>query len=104
MVRTSWFDDNAEHQLIQEQVTKLDLFTSALADGVVSRQELHGQEQRLVAAMQTLEAELGDELHAKVTTVLVELTAYNVMRLLHELQTVPARTLLGDSSHSDVVI
>jgi hypothetical protein len=30
---------------------------------------------------------LSDELHAKVTEVLVELTAYNVMRLLHELQT-----------------
>ena len=40
MARTSWFDDKAEHPVIQEQVT----------------------------------------------TVLVELTAYNVMRLLHELQ------------------
>jgi hypothetical protein len=29
--------------------------------------------------------------HAKVTTVLVEMTAYNVMRLLHELQTARAR-------------
>ena len=54
--------------------SKLESFTSALADGVVSKQELGGQEQRLVAAMKTLEAELSDELHAKVTTVLVELT------------------------------
>ena len=68
MARTSWFDDKAEHPLIQEQVAKLESFTSALADGVVTKQELGGQEQRLVAAMKTLERELSDEQHAKVTT------------------------------------
>jgi hypothetical protein len=41
--------------------------------------------------MKRLEPELGDDLHAKVTTVLVELTAYNVMRLLHELHAERAR-------------
>lgn len=91
MARTSWFDDKAEHALIQEQVTKLQSFTDALADGVVSKQEVDGQEQRLVAAMKQLEPALNDEMHAKVTSVLVELTAYNVMRLLHELQTERAR-------------
>ena len=53
---------------------------------MVTKQELAGQEQRLVAAMKTVEPSLNDELHAKVTDVLVELTAYNIMRLLHELQ------------------
>jgi len=84
--RIDWFDDKAEHPMIQEQITKLDSFTSALADGVVSKNELSGQERRLVTAMKTLEADLSDDLHAKVTTVLVELSAYNVMRLLHELR------------------
>jgi len=87
MARTSWLDDKADHPLIEEQITKLESFTSALADGVVSKQELSGQEQRLIAAMKKVEGDLSDDLHAKVTTVLVELTAYNVMRLLHELQT-----------------
>ena len=91
MARTSWFDDDAEQPLIQEQVNKLESFTSALADGQVSRDELNGQEKRLVAALKQLEPDLGDALHAKVTTVLVELTAYNVMRLLHELQLERAR-------------
>ena len=94
-MRTSWFDEKAEHEAIQDRATKLESFTSALADGVVSKQELGGQEQRLVAAMKTLEAGLSDELHAKVTTVLVELTAYNVMRLLHELQAERARLAFG---------
>jgi predicted transcriptional regulator len=95
VARTSWFDDKAEHPLIQEQVTKLESFTSALADGQVSAKELSGQEQRLMAAMKKLEAELSDDLHAKVTTVLVELSAYNVMRLLHELQAERARMAFG---------
>ena len=40
-----------------------------------------------------VEGELTDDQHAKVTSLLVELSAYNVMRLLHELQT--ARTKLA---------
>ena len=86
MTRTSWFDDDAQHPLIHEQIEKLESFTSALADGQVSKEELSVQEQRLVSVMKALEPDLSDALHAKVTTVLVELSAYNVMRLLHELR------------------
>jgi hypothetical protein len=91
MARASWFDDRAEHALIHEKLETLESFTSALADGVVSKQELDGQEERLVKAMKSLEGTLNDEQHASVTTVFVELTAYNVMRLLHELQSERAR-------------
>ena len=91
VARTSWFDDKAEHPVIQDRVAKLESFTSALADGIVSGEELKSQEHRLVSAMRVLEGELNDDLHAKVTTVLVELTAYDVMRLLHELQAERAR-------------
>ena len=91
MARTSWFDERAEHPVIQEQINKLESFTKAMADGVVEKRELEAQEQRLTAAMKRLEPELSDEQHAKVTTALVELTAYNVMRLLHELHAERAR-------------
>jgi hypothetical protein len=91
MARTSWLDDKAEHPLIQERVQQLDAFTSALADGVITAQELSSQEQRLIAAMKNVESELPDAVHGKMTTVLVEMTAYNVMRLLHELQAGRAR-------------
>lgn len=97
MARTSWFDDKAEHPVIQEQIQKLESFTSALADGVVSKQELGGQEQRLMAAMKQVEPELSDDMHGKVTKLLVELTAYNVMRLLHELQAERARMAFGEA-------
>ena len=58
---------------------------------VFKRQELKEQEGRLIAAMKKVEAALSDDLHAQVTTVLVELTAYDVMRILHELQSERAR-------------
>ena len=95
MARTSWFDDKVEHPVIQERVQKLELFTKAMADGVVSSQELQAQSDRLTSAMKTLEGHLSDEAHAQVTTVLVELSAYNVMRVLHELQAQHARTVFG---------
>jgi hypothetical protein len=86
VARTSWFDEKAEHPAVQERVHKLESFTSALADGVVTLDEVAAQEKRLMEAMKRLEPDLADDVHAKVTTVLVELTAYNIMRLLHELQ------------------
>ena len=95
MARTSWFDEKAGHEAIQDRVRHLDSFTSALADGVISSQELNGQEKRLIEAMKAAEALLTDDQHAKVTTVFVELTAYNIMRLLHELQAERVRLAVG---------
>jgi hypothetical protein len=95
MPRTSWFDDKAGHEAIQDRVRHLESFTSALADGVITSKELDGQEARLVAAMKAAEPLLNDDQHAQVTTVLVELTAYNIMRLLHELQAEKTRLAVG---------
>lgn len=95
MGRTSWFDERGEHPAVQEGVNKLESFTRALADGMVEPRELADQEQRLLAAMRRLEPALDDDLHAKVTAVLVELSAYNIMRLLHELRTQQVRAAFG---------
>ena len=91
MANRSWFDERAEHPTLHERVEELESFTQAMADGVVDKEELKAQEQRLVSAMKGLEPRLSPELHAQVTGVLIELTAYNVMRLLHELQSERAR-------------
>lgn len=95
MARTSWFDDKAGHEAIQDRVNELDSFTSALADGIVTASELAGQEARLIDAMKHAESSLNDEQHAGVTTVLIELTAYNIMRLLHELEGERVRRAVG---------
>ena len=97
MARASWFDEKSEYPIIHDQVQKLQTFTDALADGVVEQSELAAQEQRLVAAMKQLEPALSDELHEKVTRVLVETSAYNIMRLLHELQAERARAAFGNA-------
>ncbi len=91
MAKASWFDERAQVPTLHERVEKLESFTTAMADGVVDTKELEGQEQRLTAAMKALEPKLNDELHGEVTKVMIELTAYNIMRLLHELQTERAR-------------
>ena len=55
------------------------------ADGVIDARELATQEASLVAAMKAVEGSLSDDHHAHVTKLLAELTAYSVMRTLHEM-------------------
>jgi ribosomal protein S13 len=87
MARTSWLDDSEHLPVIDEQVQKLDSFVEAMADGVIDKKELEHQQESLIQAMRAVEGDLNDEQHAKITRLLIELSAYNVMRLLHELQT-----------------
>ena len=84
MARTSWVDADSNPDL-DAHVSKLEHFTQSLADGVVTSDELEKQENNLVAAMKAVEASLSDEQHAQVTKLLAELTAYSVMRTLHDL-------------------
>ena len=85
MPRFSWLDEKTDVPLIGERVQQLEHFTTALADGVVDKDEIAKQEKAVVEAMKAVESELSDEAHQKITRVLVELTAYNIMHVLHEL-------------------
>ena len=84
MARASWISDDS-HPDLDVHVSKLEHFAASLADGVIDAQELTTQEANLVAAMKAVEGSLSDEQHAKVTTLLAELTAYSVMRTLHDM-------------------
>jgi hypothetical protein len=86
MSRIDWFDEHKEVPVIDEQVSKLATFVDAMADGVIDKSELEKQQASVVQAMKAVQHELSDAQHEKVTRLLVELSAYNVMRLLHELQ------------------
>jgi len=86
MARVSWFDEKTNLPVIDEQVQKLESFAAAMADGQIEKRELEQQQASLVAVMRDVEGALSDEQHEKVTRLLVEVSAYNVMRLLHELQ------------------
>jgi hypothetical protein len=84
MARASWLDDDS-HPDLDAHVGKLEHFSQSIADGVIDDTELATQEQNLVAAMKAVEGSLSDEQHDKVTKLLAELTAYSVMRTLHEM-------------------
>ena len=84
MARQSWIDADSNPD-IDAHVAQLEHFTQAMADGQVDAKELEKQENNLVAAMRDVESLLDDAQHAKVTKLLAELTAYSVMRTLHEL-------------------
>jgi hypothetical protein len=81
--KSSWFDVASHKPLIAEQARRLKTFLAAMADGVIDKSELEAQEERLVAAMQEIEPLLEPDLHAKVTRLLCELTAYDLMQILH---------------------
>jgi len=95
MARKSWIDSETNEPLIEDYTRKLQTFTRALADGVVSEQEISDQEARLVELMKDVEPLLDDALHAKVTKLLCELTAFDIMQFVFELQQSRATAFRG---------
>ncbi|MGC8641695.1 MAG: hypothetical protein ACP5XB_17650 [Isosphaeraceae bacterium] len=90
--RTHWLDEATDTPLIQEYAHRLNGFMEAMADGKIDPQELQEQEARLVEVMKRVEPELSDKLHADVTRLLCELSAYNIMHTLHELAAARPKT------------
>ena len=95
MTRISWFDEKTHVPVIDDQVHKLSSFVEAMKDGVIDAKELEQQTASLVKAMEAVEGELNDSQHQKVTRLLIELSAYNIMRLLHELQATRMQRAFG---------
>jgi hypothetical protein len=90
--RAHWLDEATDTPLIQEYAHRLTGFMEAMADGKIEAHELQEQEARLVEVMKRVEPELSDKLHADVTRLLCELSAYNIMHTLHELMAARPRT------------
>jgi hypothetical protein len=90
--RTSWFDEASNKPLIEEYAKQLDSFLQAMADGKIEAHELRDQEARLVALMKEVEPLLDDAQHAKVTRLLCELTAYDMMQLIFTMQQAKPKT------------
>jgi hypothetical protein len=84
--RVSWFDETLQRPLIDTYAQRLDSFIQTIADGRVDDDELQAQEARLVNLMKEVEPQLSDELHDKVTRLLCELTAYDLMQMMHTMQ------------------
>lgn len=90
--KSSWFDEASNEPIINEHAQRLESFLDTMADGVVEAKELLAQEQRLVALMKEIEPQLSDELHEKVTRLLCELTAYDIMQSVYTMQQLKPKT------------
>lgn len=95
MTRKSWIDPETNEPLIEDYAKHLESFVRAFQDGVVSDKEISDQEARLVELMKQIEPSLDDETHAKVTRLLCELTAYDIMQLTYEMQQARAKMFRG---------
>lgn len=84
--RTSWLDERTQSPRINELAQQLQSFLQTMADGQVDAAEIEAQEQRLVKLMKTVEPKLNDQQHGLVTELLCELTAYDLMQMLHTMQ------------------
>jgi hypothetical protein len=90
--RMSWLDAEARTPVIDLYAQQLDSFISTVADGKVDEHEVQNQEARLVQLMKEIEPQLDDAMHAKITQLLCELTAYDIMQVLHTMQQAQPRT------------
>jgi hypothetical protein len=81
----AWFDEATHTSLIADYAQRFEPFLANVADGVVTQSQLNAQEARLVGLMQEIEPLLEPKLHAKVTELLCELTAYDIMHAMHML-------------------
>jgi hypothetical protein len=91
--RVSWFDEKSETPLIDTYARQLDSYVQTMADGKVEEKEIRDQEARLVTLMKEVEPKLDDQMHEKVTRLLCELTAYDLMQMLHLIQQARPRTV-----------
>ena len=78
-----WFDAATDSPLLTEYARKLDSFHEALADRRVDREELEAQEKLVVDLMKDVEPLLDPETYDKVTRLLCEVTAYDMLTAFH---------------------
>ncbi len=83
MARKSWLDEKGESTLIDDYAQQTGSFIDAMAEGKIVESEVAQQEAKLVDLMKIIEPKLDDEQHAAITELLCELSAYNVMQMLH---------------------
>ena len=84
--RRSWIDEATNEPLIDDYAAKLTTFLDAMADGVIDDKEMSDQEARLVALLKEVEPTLDDATHAKMTELMCELSAFNIMQFCHQMQ------------------
>lgn len=90
--KASWLDAESHLPVIERYARRLGPFVEAMADGKIDASEVAAQEKRLVKLMKEVEPMLSPAMHEKVTQLLYELTAYNLMHLLNQMEQARPKT------------
>jgi len=93
MARKGWFDEESNELEFSEYVKQMESWQQALADGVVTPEEVNQQAERVASLLRVLEPKLSDGLHEELTTIFRELAVLYGMRSL-------AETALGERGGS----
>ncbi len=92
--RISWLDTKTHAPVIDKYARQLSSFVNTMADGIVEEREIKEQETRLAKLMDEIEPQLDDVLHEKITRLLCELTAYDLMQMFYHMQEARPKTQL----------
>ncbi|BAC89490.1 hypothetical protein [Gloeobacter violaceus] len=82
MIRTPWFDEQTG-ELAFQVVSRADSWQLALADGVVTREELHAQTQSVTRLLRAIDERVDDEVHNLITEALKELSVLHAMQVFY---------------------
>src|SRR5687768_9211432 len=83
---STWVDEETDLPLITERARQLDSFVTAIADGKVTDAEVKAQEARVMNLLRDIEPQLDSKLRDRVTELLCELSAYDMMQVLNIMQ------------------
>lgn len=88
-MKRPWFDPQTNMLLIDEHVTAMPSFQKAMADSVVTNDELEAQAMRTVELLKKLESMISPEAQETATEALCELAV--LFALQHQQSTRPTR-------------
>lgn len=91
--RSSWLDGESNKPVIDKYARRMSTFVEAMQDGKIDASEVQAQEARLVKAMKETEPLLNADQHDKVTRLLCELCAYDLMQVLHSFEEARPKTV-----------
>ena len=84
--KSTWVDEETDLPLITERARQLDSFVDAIADGKVTDAEVKAQEARVMQLLKEIEPQLEPKMRERVTELLCELSAYDMMQVLNIMQ------------------
>jgi len=86
MGRTSWFDEQHNELEFGKYVEQMASWQAALADGIVTPEEIHQQTVRIAGMLKAIEPKLSDEVHTELTVIFRELAVLYGMERIAEIQ------------------